>query len=464
MPIRLDLASLLTPGPRGPAHWTGVGTRGFREGVREHHRRQELADAVARAEDEAAYQRGMDAQKLARDDYRLGLEADRVNLGRQKAEQDLRRQAMAARISGDPEQADYLDDQATAIGGLGVGPFGGLVSVSPVAETREPPDMSEIATTEELFGPEPQVGATDIPVRGLPGPEAPAAAPLSFEGPSTMLSGVSGIQSRRDAQVQEIARSAFSTLPRRLQEMAPELEGVLQDVGSDALPNVGYDTAKAQEIVLAKAREIANSQFAKGYGGRGKRAAGGIRPKGLEAGDERLWLQYADKTEDRLQARGYFDRRDAYDTLRKAIRDIQSGNGTSQKRAIYSMARANEPGGRLTDKDVEAAAGFKSWLQRAKEFADVSLGEEASLPEDFVAQIVDSLISGMDVLETQISDDYSSAKRFIAPSDLGQNAIDTTISVSFEGMPFLSVPTAKPLNLEPTGAPAKSRAAALLGK
>lgn len=286
---------------------------------------------------------------------------------------------------------------------------------APQVEQPAPPPMPQMRLPQAAVDAgisQEQIAADIEPLRQMrTGFEPPAPAPTvqaagqEFYGdraeqePDDTYTVMSGGQEFKFSKKKEIdqrtkaVEDLFSELVKNAPEKNEEVAKQVLAMAPKAVMATGGDTGKASKMLLdLYVRTVPkDGKKKKGVGG-GVRLAGD-KPSAGKKGIEMYKFGY-NKAESFLSKNKYFEQIKALEDVQLAKSKLIKGGATDHKEAIILMARALQ-GGRLTDKDIEIAEGFKSLRQEVERFFSIAANKEAKLPESMMKPILRALNNTM---------------------------------------------------------------------
>jgi hypothetical protein len=310
------------------------------------------------------------------------------------------------------------------------------------AALPEAPQTAEHPIAETLSG----TPAAQAPVTPAPAP-ALTLGDIGKQGPVTSITSPSGqplMQAdygqlhqhqlqRAQAEFDVLARTG-GPLDQRAAHQASALIG-------PALVRHGYNSTEAAKEVLQTYYKLQNldhvdPRAAAALAMQGQRiAATQSRGQGM---DDAKWYKDGEMSAARTFTQGKYNTHlEAYNTIGRALQKIETApdNPATYISVVYDLGHSNDPGARMTDKDVQLAPGLTSLLGKTEE--QLTLWFEGSQGAEHIAQIKQHLQLQKGLIERQNLDDAQSLVEQYKqqPTDPHRRGFGSVLS-RYSAMPF----------------------------
>lgn len=172
---------------------------------------------------------------------------------------------------------------------------------------------------------------------------------------------------------------------------------------------MGMDPEKAFELFYKDSTrqqlERRNKRRGQEMSVRAARASAGRRDT---AADDKRYTVGENMVKDQLKRFKFDEKFGALDDLERASAAFQTGNATDHMEAVYNLASAREPGGRLATADVENVPGNRGILQRL----DNALKKMAGRPGQLDTKVLlESVTNSIGRLQKSMRSTHRAAKR-----------------------------------------------------
>jgi hypothetical protein len=274
----------------------------------------------------------------------------------------------------------------------------------------------------------------------------------------TVMAGGREFDISREAEMKKRSNDVVALFDKML-EGAPEKDAaVARQVAAMApmaVSATGGDMEAATKMMLDFYTKTIPAKK-KGKGGGGV-VSGDVAGKPWAAGKRRLpgakaqfsaYVRSKEQAMGQLRRNQFYDDNEAVENLKTARYKLLNGGSVDQREAVIMMAKALQKG-RLSDKDVDMAEGYKSLTQEVLGWFSVKANKEAKLASNMLKPLVRAIDNSLRSKYVFIKGDYDILRRQRNSAEWLDEAkgYDSVMNSEFGGFDFAKEPPPKSGNI-----------------